>query len=328
MIERLKQELPFSNVCVFGNFNSIKNIGLQIVNALKDNGFLPTVFVTGNKDLTIENLTGYFNVKENVRSIITLDESAYSLCEYISSVKNAMLIKVVSNKIPLCFFPNKLVIRVDKEYTLYNVDTKSIVIIDNSTLNIPSNDLEDSFINHLINSIDSAVFLTKDKALFINLLDKIIFSYDKLDKGQITAYLIVLGILYNDYHLSALNAFNTLLKTGCDTKLKAKLILDYIIKGDSKGCDYNLIANKISSLLDINKRQILSGLKEQINKIKKIDKSVCYSRIIKRANAVYNFLLDNNYFNKVPDDKRVDNLELLGDLPFSFNAFSIIREKV
>lgn len=341
--EKCANLAPFSRVLFISSERFFLRRGKEIVLELyKKQLKVTTILYSDYKKFNINLASCLFNVADDIRLCITFEKELFSLCFYFASVKR--IPSLVETKPDLLDYVLQKSINFSNEtFTFYDdrciylkgeenhLETYSAIVIKRLSL-----------IDYNVKCIVHKKRYCKEYFLALEKFENFDCSNLKLDSlFEINKNLSLLnfnsgGELFNNSVIWQTKQFNNLSSLDC-----LFLSREYYTKimEESKNhfniVDYNLRAEKLASLIDIDANKIRNNVKKQLDYIKKnkLLVELAFNLLIQNIKEILNFIeltIDTAYKLGAKEkkiSKRVSNFNfLVCDNSSFFNSATLFRE--
>ena len=335
---------PFAKTVIFSKEIKDANLIKSILNDFSQKGLKPIFyFINDNLNLIVENFAGAFNLPEDVRAVVILDEKSIPLGQYFANFMRVPCFYYLTEELPRGVLSDKMLLRVGDKFDTVNLRLERHVLIkenfnleERTILSLISglSVLADYTLNTVLGitpnsekyySIVKKSFInlsTVNNEDFVNTAVKCFFTLEFFNKALnsnpfMFSALEIFKMFYNDFIIGDeyFFAINKLL----NKKIEQDFIPDYRKIAGEVCFKLNIgLLNAIDGIICQSKvfngkiEQILPLIKGEFDCLIKL-----YDSLKKRVVGERNQKVDKSIYEK---------LFLTGSTPFGINAFSLVRE--
>ncbi len=363
--EVLSSVAPMAKIALVCTEETFNCKGLQIYNYIKTLGAKPVNFLIAEEDdLSVDNLCGMFNMAEDVRAVIVLDPSLSHFAYYFSSIQKVPCIVLLNNLCVRGLLDKKLLIKNEQTLDLFTADCERYVIIDQET-EYTDEDRLNAFsylVSAMISLVDYRVYgvVTRSQpnkhayALArTSILNGISFIKDNLKDEELLLNVLCLELsnCFTDGKLitfSSPSVAEYLLKGKIGVDGMAMLFASSVIASTYKewakqektqedfAPEYGNRAKELNKICGVSLEEVLKNYKIERNKFvaRKVQIKELKLKIKDEISSLERVLaLASEFLHKkvakieYDVEKFYKAIKLSGDLPFSLNGMSLIRDE-
>ena len=124
---------PYAKVLVLSSEKNFFSRGVETILKLKKLRLRPSSYIINDKNLSVETLSGLFNFCEDVRLVISLDDTAHQSASYFATIKNIAAIYSLSGELDFAF-STRLLIRNGDNLESFSCDNVRHIVLSSDNL--------------------------------------------------------------------------------------------------------------------------------------------------------------------------------------------------
>jgi hypothetical protein len=361
----LSSVAPMSKVALICTENTFNRSGLEIYNFIKSTGAKPVNYLISEEDdLSVDNLCGMFNMAEDIRAVIVLDCALSHFAYYFASIQKVPCIVVLNKLFARGLLDSKLIIKNEQTLDVFTADCERYIIIDGE-IEYKEQDKINAFsylVSNMISLVDyrfySVITRTQPNKKAYSLARTCILNGVSFIKNSLSDEELLFNILclelanyFTDGKLitfSSPSIAEFLLNGKMCVDGVAMLFASSVIASAYKewtkqekaqedfAPEYGNRAKELNNLCGVSIEEVLKNYKAERNrfvarkaqikelKLKLKEEVVSIERVLTLA---CEFLHKKGAKTEYDVDKFYKSIKLSGDLPFSINGMSLIRDE-